>query len=105
MTRLNVVKKLQVVSVTPPINTFEPSNRLTILIIILFISSFKINTVNLFPAPTVLVPLIFLSNLFIALEIKFVTNRGKLSVAKGIAIFASAFFPKLASRESKDPRE
>ena len=104
MTRLNVVKKLQVVSVTPPINTFEPSNRLTILII-LFISSFKINTVNLFPALTVLVPLIFLSNLFIALEIKFVTNRGKLSVAKGIAIFASAFFPKLASRESKDPRE
>ena len=104
MTRLNVVKKLQVVSVTPPINTFEPSNRLTILII-LFISSFKINTANLFPALTVLVPLIFLSNLFIALEIKFVTNRGKLSVAKGIAIFASAFFPKLASRESKDLRE
>ena len=104
MTQLNVVKKLQVVSVTPPINTFEPSNRLTILII-LFISSFKINTVNLFPALTVLFPLIFLSNLFIALEIKFVTNRGKLSVAKGIAIFASAFFPKLASRESKDPRE
>ena len=103
MTRLNVVKKLQVVSVTPPINTFESSNRLTILII-LFISSFKINTVNLFPALTVLVPLIFLSNLFIALEIKFVTNRGKLSIAKGIAIFASAFFPKLASRESKDLR-
>ena len=104
MTRLNVVKKLQVVSVTPPINTFEPSNRLTILII-LFISSFKINTVNLFPALTVLFPLIFLSNLFIALEIKFVTNRGKLSIVKGIAIFASAFFPKLASRESKDLRE
>ena len=104
MTRLNVVKKLQVVSVTPPINTFESSNRLTILII-LFISSFKINTVNLFPALTVLFPLIFLSNLFIALEIKFVTNRGKLSIAKGIAIFASAFFPKLASRESKDLRE
>ena len=104
MTRLNVVKKLQVVSVTPPINTFESSNRLTILII-LFISSFKINTVNLFPALTVLFPLIFLSNLFIALEIKFVTNRGKLSIVKGIAIFASAFFPKLASRESKDLRE
>ena len=104
MTRLNVVKKLQVVSVTPPINTFESSNRFTILII-LFISSFKINTVNLFPALTVLFPLIFLSSLFIALEIKFITNRGKLSVAKGIAISASAFFPKLASRESKDPRE
>ena len=104
MTRLNVVKKLQVVSVTPPINTFESSNSFTILII-LFLSSFKINTVNLFPALTVLFPLIFLSNLFVAVEIKLITNRGKLSLAKGIAIFASAFIPKLASRESKDPRE
>ena len=104
MTRLNVVKKLQVVSVTPPINTFESSNSFTILII-LFLSSFKINTVNLFPALTVLFPLIFLSNLFVAVEIKLITNRGKLSLAKGIAIFASAFILKLASRESKDPRE
>ena len=44
-------------------------------------------------------PFIFLSSLFIALEVKLLTNPGKLSLAKGIAIFVSAFFPKLP----KDP--
>ena len=30
-------------------------------------------------------------------------NPGKLSLAKGIAIFASIFFPKLTNQEPKDP--
>ena len=48
---------------------------------------------NDFPALTNLFPLIFLSNLFITFEAKFHTNSGKLSPAKVIATFASAFFP------------
>ena len=59
-------------------------------------SSFKINKVNPFP-------LIFLSNLFIALKVKLLTNPGKLSLAKGIAISFSAFFPKLPNQQPKDP--
>ena len=58
--------------------------------------SFKINKVNPFP-------LIFLSNLFIALKVKLLTNPGKLSLAKGIAISFSAFFPKLPNQQPKDP--
>ena len=73
------------------------------ILIISFISSFEINKVNPFPAPTALFPLIFLSNLFIAFEVKLLTNPGKLSLAKGIAIFVSAFFPKLPNQEPKDP--
>ena len=46
---------------------------------------------------------IFLSNLFIALEVKLFTNPDKLSLAKGIAIFVSAFFTKLHNQEPKDP--
>ena len=68
------------VSVTPSINTPESSNDFMILIIS-FISSFKINKVNPVPALTVSFPLIFLSNLFIAFEIKLLTNPGKLSQA------------------------
>ena len=48
-------------------------------------------------------PLIFLPNLFIPLEVKLLTNPGKLSLPKGIAIFFRAFFPKLPNSESKDP--
>ena len=47
-------------------------------------------------------PRIFLSNLFIALEFKLVTNPGKLYLTKGIATFPSAFFPKSAKHEPKD---
>ena len=47
--------------------------------------------------------LIFLSNLFIALEPELLTNPGKLSLAKGIARSVSAFLPKLAKQEPKDP--
>ena len=90
------------VSVTPSINTPESSNHFIILIIS-FISSFEIKKVNLFHALPAPFPLIFLSNLFIALEFKLLTNPGKLSLAKGIAIFVSAFFPKLPNRQPKDP--
>ena len=72
------------VSVTLSINTPESSNDF-IIFIISFISSFEVNKVNPFP-------LIFLSNLVIALEVKLLTNPGKLSLAKGIAIFVSALF-------------
>ena len=54
--------------------------------------SVEINKVNPFPALTAPFPLIFLSNLFIAFKGKLHTNLGKLSLAKGIAIFVSAFF-------------
>ena len=60
-----------------------------IIFIISFTSSFEINIVNPFPALTAPFPLIFLSNLFIALEVKLLTNP-----AKGIAKFVTAFFPK-----------
>ena len=50
-----------------------------------FISSFEINKVNLFPALTAPFPFIFLSNLFNALEVKMLSNSGKLSLAKQIA--------------------
>ena len=66
------------------------------ILIISFRSSFEINKVYPLPALTALFPLIFLSNVFITFEIKLVTNPGKLSLAKGIATFVSAFFLKLA---------
>ena len=91
-----------IVLVTPSINTSESSTDFIILII-LFISSFEINKVNFFPALTGPFPLIFLSNLLIAFEVKLFTNPGKFSLAKGIAIFISAFFPKLPNQEPKDP--
>ena len=85
------------VSVTPSINTPKSSNDFIILIIS-FISSLEINKVNLFLALTDPFPLIFLSNLFIIFEVQLFTNSGKLSLAKGIAIFVSAFFPKLPNQ-------
>ena len=66
-------------------------------------SSFEINKANPFPALTAPFRLIFLSNLFIPFEVKLLTNPGRLSLAKGIAIFVSDFFPKLPSQEPKDP--
>ena len=56
------------------------------------ISPFKINEVNPFPALASPFPIIFLSNLFLALEVKLLPNSGKLSLAKGIATFVSVFF-------------
>ena len=60
------------------------------------------NKVNPFPALAAPFPLIFLSNFFIVLEVKLLANPSKLSLAKEVAIFVSAFFPKLANQEPKD---
>ena len=78
------------VSVIPSINILESSNDFMVLIIS-FISSFKTNKVNPLPALTAPFPLIFLSNLFIGFEVKFLTNPGNLSLSKGIATFLSVF--------------
>ena len=80
------------VSVTPSINTSESYNDF-IIFMISFISSFKINKVNPSPALTAPFPLIFLSNLFIAIEVKLLANPGKLSLVEEIATFVSDFFP------------
>ena len=66
-------------------------------------SSVEINKVNPFPPLTAPFPLIFLSNLFIEFEVKLLTNQSNLSLAKGIAMFVSAFFPKLPNQDPKDP--
>ena len=89
------------VSVTPSINIFESSNDFMILIIS-FISPFKINKVNPFSTLTAPFPLIFLSNLLIPFEVKLLANLGKLSLAKGITTFVRAFSPKLANQEPRD---
>ena len=73
------------------------------MLIMSFISSFEINNVNSFSAPTATFPHIFLSNLFIAFEAKLLNNPGKLSLAKGTAISVSAFLPKLPNQEPEDP--
>ena len=39
--------------------------------------------------------------IFIAFEAKLLANLSKLSLAKGIAIFVSTFFPKLPNQEPK----
>ena len=89
------------VSVTQSIHTLQYSNDFMFLIV-LFIFSFEINKVNLFPALIAAFPLIFLSNLFIAFEAKLLTSPGKVCLSKGIATFVSAFFPKLHNQEQKD---
>ena len=72
-------------------------------LIISFISLFEINKVSSFPALTAPFRLIFLWDLFIAFEVKLLTNPGKLSLAKGMTIFLSASFPKLPNQKPKDP--
>ena len=59
------------------------------ILIVSLISSFEINRVNPFPTLTAPFPLIFLSNLLIAFEVKLLTYPDKLSLAKGISIFVS----------------
>ena len=90
------------VSVIPSINAPESSNDFVILIVSFIVSLFEINKVNPFPPLTAPFPPIFLSNVFVTLEVKLLTNPCKLSLAKGIAIFLSVFFPKLPNQESKD---
>ena len=89
------------VSVIPSIDTPKFSNDFMILIKS-FTSSFEIKEVNPFSALTTSFSLIFLSSLPIAFEVKLLTNPGKLSLSKGIAIFVSAFFPKLPNQELKE---
>ena len=89
------------VSVTPSSNTAKSSNDSTILIIS-FMSSSEINKAKFFPAVTAPFPLIFLSNLFIVFEVKWLTYPGRLSLIKGIVMFVSAFFPKLLNQEPKN---
>ena len=79
-------------SVIPSINTFEYPNDFMILIIS-FISSFKINKTNPFPASTAPFPSIFLSNIFIAFEAKLLANLGKLFLANEIETFVRTFVP------------
>ena len=88
-------------SVTPSINTHEPSNDFTILILS-FISSFEINHISPFRALIAPFPLISLPSLFIAFDDKLPINPGTLSLSKEIAIFVSTFFPKLPNQELKD---
>ena len=86
------------VSVTPSITTPESSNDFMTLVTS-FIYLFEINKVNHFPVLATPFPLIFLSNLFIAFEVKLLTNSGKLSLAKRIPMFVGALFHKLPNQE------
>ena len=86
------------------INTPKPCNDF-IISIISSITSFKINKVNPVPALTAPFQLIFLSNLFIAFEVKLLTNPGKWYIAKEITISVSAFVPKLPNQEPIDPTD
>ena len=83
------------------INTPKSSNDFMILIIS-FISSLEINKLNTFPALTAPFRLTFLPKLFNGFEAELLTNPGKLSLAKGITTFFSAFF-LIANQELKDP--
>ena len=67
--------------------------------------SFERNKVSFFPTLTATFLLIFLSSLFIALEVKLLTNPGRLSLAKWIGIFANAFLPKLPNKKPKDQHD
>ena len=74
------------------------------ILIKFFIFSFKINKVNHFPALRAPFRLIFLLKLLIEVEVKLLTNPGKMSLANEIAISVNAFFSKLPNQESKDIR-
>ena len=50
------------------------------------------NKINPFPDLKAPVPLFVLSSLFIAFEVKLLTNPGKLFLAKVIATFIGLFF-------------
>ena len=88
------------VSITSSINTPKSSNNFIILIS--FIPSFEMNKVNYFPVLYAPFPLIFLSSLFIVFEVKWLTYPGRLSLIREIAMFVSAFFPKLLNQEPKN---
>ena len=56
------------------------------------------NKVNLFPAPTAPFSLIIFQICLLHLKLNCLLIQVKLSLAKGIAIFVSAFFPKLPNQ-------
>ena len=63
------------------------------ILIITLISSFERNKVNCSLVLNASFLLIFLSNLFIKFEAKFLTNPGKLSLAEGISRSVFTFLP------------
>ena len=71
----------------------------------MFISSFEINKVNPFAAFTAAfkIPLVFLSNIFIAFEVILLTNPGKLFLAEGIARSVITFLCKLPNTLQSNP--
>ena len=79
------------VLVAPSINTPGSFNDFMILMIS-FITLFKMNKVNVFSALTAPVPLIVISSLFIAFQVKLLTNPGKLFLVKLIVTFVGDFF-------------
>ena len=58
------------------------------------------NKVNPYPALTAPLPLIFLSNLFIAFEAKFLTDAGKVSLTKGIYLNYLTYYKEVHQTES-----
>ena len=58
-----------------------PQSSNDFIILIIFIASFEISKVNPFLALTAPFPRIFLANFFIVLEVKMLTNPGKLSLS------------------------
>ena len=63
------------------------------ILIISFISSFERNKVNRSLVLNASFLLVFLSNLFLKFEGKFLTNPGKLSLAEGISRSVITFLP------------
>ena len=84
------------------ISTFGFSHDFMILIIS-FVSSFKTNKVNPFPALSAPFSLLFLSNFIIVFEDKLLINYGKLSLAKQIARSVFTFLPKLPNMLWRNP--
>ena len=81
------------VSVTPSINTPKSCNSFIILII-LFLTSFES---KFFSCSDSSFSTYFCFK-FIAFVVELLSNPFRLSLAKGIAIFVSAFFPKLQAK-------
>ena len=61
------------------------------ILIVTFVRLLEINKVNPFHALTAPFPVNFLSSIFIAFEVKLLTNPSKLSLPKEITIFVGVF--------------
>ena len=71
------------------------------ILMISLISSFEINKENPFLALAASFLLVFLSNLFIASEVKLFNNPGKLSLTKVISTFISMFCLNYLNKNQK----